>query len=482
MKILCAFAAVLLMSFHAIGKADHLSRCWELQVKPLQLGYIHLNYTESDHELAHLFEPWQSYHSAGSGSVWYSCSEFLKSDTVLSWGRTSYSKTQLDTAKLLYMDYGDKELYKVTRKMFDEEPLNEARYSPALLINYFYTHPSLVSKGKSKNYAVYSTTVNKTQIRLFIRKSSNILDKVMTLKSHEQYGDVTDTIYYNDYLKTNGLTYPTVAFVSKVNNKVNDTVILKSVNWISSLTPLLTAPADYKMRDAGTEKVPELTEERYSDHIHFITLKHTNGRAMVVEFSNFLLVAESPLNSENGELIIKEAKKIAPSKPIKYFVFSHYHPDYTGGIRPFIHKGAVILTSAGDVPFIHYLATAPHTLQPDSLELEPRPLKTEEVGSHKTIIDGGYEMNIYFIGKKSEHTNDYLIYYFPQEKMVFEGDLVGISEKGPIRKAGKRQAGLYNAIKELQLDVTAVEQSWPVGYGQKTTIPFSDLEQAMSVK
>jgi hypothetical protein len=55
-------------------------------------------------------------------------------------------------------------------------------------------------------------------------------------------------------------------------------------------------------------------------------------------------------------------------------------------------------------------------------------------------------MVVYFIGQKSQHTKDYLIYYFPKEKLLFEDDLVRIAKEGEMKKAGGRQAGLYNAI------------------------------------
>ena len=122
-------------------------------------------------------------------------------------------------------------------------------------------------------------------------------------------------------------------------------------------------------------------------------------------------------------------------------------------------------------------------MNPDSLELQPKPLKIQEVKDSTTITDGKFVMKIYFIGKKSEHTNDYLIYYFPTEKLLFEDDLVWIGKTGEIQKAGGRQAGLYNAIKELGLDIKTIVQSWPVAdYGVKTIIPFADLQKSMEIK
>jgi hypothetical protein len=161
-------------------------------------------------------------------------------------------------------------------------------------------------------------------------------------------------------------------------------------------------------------------------------------------------------------------------------VFGHYHPHYLGGIRPFVHKGAIIICSDINIEYVKYIVNAPHTLKPDSLQKEPRPLQVEHIKDSLTISDGNFEMKIYFIGEKSKHTKDYLIYYFPVEKLLFQDDLVWIAKEGEIKKAGERQAGLYNAIIELNLEIETIIQSWPVAdYGVKTIIPFKDLESSM---
>jgi hypothetical protein len=122
-------------------------------------------------------------------------------------------------------------------------------------------------------------------------------------------------------------------------------------------------------------------------------------------------------------------------------------------------------------------------LQPDRLQREPKPLKLQEIKDSLTISDGSFEMKIYFIGKKSQHTNDYLVYYFPDEKLLFEDDLVWIPKEGAIPKGSGRQVGLYEAIQALRLEVKTIVQSWPVSeMGVKTVIPFADLEKSITIK
>jgi hypothetical protein len=474
----------LLVTLQTSAKTNNLLECWKKQVKPLQEQYLIFSYQEKLNELEHSFEPWEQTNYTGKGTVWIGANDFHKSDTLLKIARNKiyFSKTQFNKTDLLFMDYGDKDLFAVTENMFLDQTFKTVRYSPIIIINYFIQQKVTADKESNNDFAVYKTTINKTIVKLYIRKSDNLLDKVTTLSDDELFGDVLSTFTYSDYSTTDKLSYPKTIQIEKINGKVKDEVKVSTANLINEVPKLLDKPLDYKLKkDAETK--PEIKVVKYSNNIHFIELKHTDDRIMVVEFSDFLLVAEAPLNSKNGELIINEARKIAPNKPIKYFVFGHYHPHYLGGMRPFIHKGATILSVKSNEEYVKYLTTAPHTLNPDSLQVQPKPLQIQEIKDSLTITDGEFEMKIYFIGIKSDHTNDFLIYYFPTEKLLFQDDLVWIAKEGEIKKAGGRQAGLYKAVKELGLDIKTIVQSWPVAdYGVKTVIPFEDLEESMTTK
>ena len=302
------------------------------------------------------------------------------------------------------------------------------------------------------------------------------------MSDDELFGDVITTFEYSDYKKNNNLPIPKNIQIGKINGRVKDHVTLTNVHFVKEIPQLLELPVNYKLVESEKIK-PDIHTTKYSNNIHFIALKHTNDRVMIVEFQDYLLVAEAPINSKNGELIVAEAKKIAPNKPIRYFVFGHYHPHYIGGIRAFVHAGAKIICSSGDEEYVKYIVNAPHTLNPDDLQKEPRPVQLENIKDSLTVSNGKFEMKIYFIGEKSQHTKDYLIYYFPSEKLLFQDDLIWIKREGEIKKAGRRQAGLYNAIEELGLDVETIVQSWPVAdHGVKTVIPFEDLEKSMQLE
>lgn len=463
-------------------KKDYLQTCWDKQAKPLSgKDFLSFRFNERSNELTHNFEPWKTTHYDANGLVYTSADYFLKDDTLTNATskRTYYSKTEYNPATLLFLDYGDKDLYAVTKDMFADQPVKAARYNPALLLGYFYKNETSLSKESDQTSAVYQQIINKAIVKLYINKATGLLNKITTLSNDDLFGDVLTTYRYENYQQSGKqLYYPSTVYISKINGKVLDTVSISQARIASVAPTLLIQPDNYTFKEKE-EKKPEFTVETFSDHIHFINLKHTDDKVMVVEFKDFLLVAEAPLNSKNGAIIVSEAHKIAPDKPIRYFAFCHYHPHYTGGLRPFVHEGATVISTPGDTTYIRYLATAPHSLDPDELQADPKPLQLELIDSQKTITDGAYSMQIYYLGAQSHHTKDYLVYYFPSEQLLFEGDLVWVPKDGTIKKAGPGQQGLYDAIIHWGIQVKTIVQSWPVSdYGVKTQIPFSDIAAA----
>ena len=200
---------------------------------------------------------------------------------------------------------------------------------------------------------------------------------------------------------------------------------------------------------------------------------------MVVEFKDFLLISESPLSSDIGEIILAEIRKNISKKPIRFFAFSHHHPDYVGGMRPFIHQGATVLCVPEDEEYINYLYKVPHSLKPDSLQLTSKPLDIKVIADSMSITDGSYMLDVHHIGMQSGHTKDYCIFHFPKEKLLIEGDLVWIAKDEDLKKASAYQSGLYHAIKDRGLNVETVIQTWGASSGKyKMIIPFTDLEKS----
>ena len=328
---------------------DYLQACWQQQVKPLRSSLVSFRYQETLAQLEHSFQPWQPTSYTGAGRVWSSPNQFLKSDTLRRGSSTYFSQTHYTPATLLFQDYGDKQLTPVTEASFAEYPVQAARYTPALLIQYLVARPHAPTPESTPQTAVYQARLGGTVVRLYVDTHDGRLRKATALRDDDLFGDVLTTYSYQDYATLGQLAYARRVVIDKVNGKLTDIVMLLAATP-AALPTLLAAPAGYRLAPAAPAAPAPVTVEHFSPHLHLLGLAHTDDKVLVVEFDTFLLVAEAPLTSANGELIIREAGKIAPGKPIRYFVAGHYHPHYLGGVRPFVRRGATVLTTAGTLP------------------------------------------------------------------------------------------------------------------------------------
>ena len=442
--------------------------------------FLEFNAIETKNSLYHSFKIWQTYKSGNRSIVMINSNKFLKIDTT---GKDNeIAKTYFDKQYLLYQDYGDTVLTPVTKTDIIEENLEEARYSPLGIINYFIDNEKKCIVENDDNYWVYRLKIEKSIVRIFINKSDFLFEKLVELNPHNILGDIENVYHYTNYSNIDDLFYPQKIYIDKTNGKAKDTILISSAKIVDKVESILIKPDNYEFKKEPDNSV-NIEFEKFSDNISFIIVKEAQSKSMVVEFKDFLVVIDSPLKSEYGELMINEIRKHFNDKPIKYFSFGHHHSWYIGGIRAFVHKGVTILCNVPeDYDYLKYITDAKRTLEPDSLSINPKPLVIEQIKDSLTISDSKLELKIFLIGKKSDHSQDYMIYYIPSQKLLYQDDLTWISSDGVPKKPGSRQIGLYNAIKDLNINVETVVQSWPTGRDNlKSIFPFKDLEETMKL-
>ncbi len=479
MKYASYIITIFLCSFLNTYGQGNLNRSWEKQNRPIRNKVVTFSFTEKRNELEHSYAPWDKTLYETTGKIWITPQSLYKKETRSINGKVESSLLQYNQRTMLVSDYGSDTLSTVTVDQHQRQLYQTARYSPTLLLEYFKNRKTRLESGRDSLYNIYLETISKARVRLFINKTTDLVDKINILENDDFFGDVNSTFEYH-YTNLQSVFIPQEILISKIDGKLQDTIQLHSFKIENKLPVLLTMPPRYSLSEE-TPVTRKISLERYNEHIYFLYSEHTDSKSLVVAFKDFVLVAEAPLNSENGDLMISTIKENFPNKPIRFFAFGHHHPHYLGGVRPFIHDEATILSAMGDFDYVSFLARNPRTLKPDSLQLDRKTLKINILGESRTITDDNYSMQIINIGEYSHHTQDYLMFYFPAERVIFEGDLVWIPNDGrPTRKASSRQKGLYEAIRNFNLNVETIFQSWPIHeFNYKSEISFKELEESV---
>src|SRR2546423_5859969 len=96
--------------------------------------------------------------------------------------------------------------------------------------------------------------------------------------------------------------------------------------------------------------------------------------SMAVEFKDYAVLIEAPMDQERTEAVIAETKRLIPNKPIRYEINTHHHFDHSGGLRAVGANDTIVITHESNFPFyeggVFYLR--PRLIQPDRLSLHTR--------------------------------------------------------------------------------------------------------------
>jgi glyoxylase-like metal-dependent hydrolase (beta-lactamase superfamily II) len=103
-------------------------------------------------------------------------------------------------------------------------------------------------------------------------------------------------------------------------------------------------------------------------------------------------------------------------------VNTHQHFDHSGGIRPFVAEGAIIVTHEMNKPYYEKTFAMPRTLAPDRMAQSGKTAMFETMTDKKVLTDGKRSMELYLI-QGNGHNDGIVMAYLPKEKILVEADV-----------------------------------------------------------
>lgn len=257
------------------------------------------------------------------------------------------------------------------------------------------------------------------EISLYIDDKTGLLSKFETLGTDPFAGDVANETVFTGYKQENGRMVPSGRIDRRGGDLMNDFRITDVVFNAALTDENFKMPPGFRVPAAAP---PGQASTKYSDNVYTVSAGGYN--VLAVGFKDYVFVLETPGGDGVSRQAIPEIKKLFPGKPIKYFAVTHHHDDHAGGIRTYIAEGATLIGLAGEKTFFERVATAKFTIDPDSLTQNPQPLKIEVIEKGKRVLtDGTTTVELIDIGPGG-HTDEMLVAYLPNEKLIFQGDLL----------------------------------------------------------
>jgi glyoxylase-like metal-dependent hydrolase (beta-lactamase superfamily II) len=292
--------------------------------------------------------------------------------------------------------------------------------------------------------------------------NDNLLERVVTWVPDPVLGDMMVEIRYGDYRDVGG----GAKFPFRIHAHQGDNPLVPGGhNWMDVRVndakvnvPDAAVPVPDSVRSAPAPQV-RVAAQKLGDGVWL--MGGSNANSVAVEFKDFIAVVESPTNEARSNAVIAEIKKTIPNKPIRYLVVTHHHFDHLGGVRTYAAEGATIITDERNRDYFQKVVLGPQsrTLEPDRLSqfpfapTGPGPLMLQTFTDEYSISDGQRSIILHHVDNLN-HSDDMLIAYLPQEKIVINADLYGPPPPGVTPpNVNLNAVALFRTIKRLKLDV-----------------------------
>jgi glyoxylase-like metal-dependent hydrolase (beta-lactamase superfamily II) len=320
--------------------------------------------------------------------------------------------------------------FRIPRQAWDQARQGMAREIPGLMLLALRERaPGLRSLGQTvergRRFDVITTAEpDGSQLTMFIDAATSLMSRTEILRDDPVEGDMVVSTTF-DYRDVSGLAMP----ARRTERRNGELAREDTVRIALAMRPqdsLFVFPAGYAEQpaDAGAEGQAMRT---LGQNIYLLQQLRGGNRVMLVVFNDHVLVFEAPVIGA-GTTIVSDAvaiaaNQVAPGKPIRYVTFSHHHDDHGAGLRGYIATGVTIVTTPRNKAFVERVAAAAHTLRPDVLSRAPRAPVIETFQKKRVFTDGTMTMELHDIGPTS-HVDEMVLAYFPNEKLIFQGDLV----------------------------------------------------------
>ncbi len=318
----------------------------------------------------------------------------------------------------------------------------EAILKTALMSNPIALLKALEQQGPgTKTNAEFTFTLSQgeqlPEIEIIIDENTLLPVSARTQEADFLLGDVLFEIHYSNWQTVNGhVMYPTqlTYYLGEeiIRTEKRSNVVINPEVPADAFSPAATGSYDeqqgrygilssqwyHRMFSFGFSQDFPMAETNItpiSDQVFVITggaeLAYVS---LAVTTEEGIILIEPSLNPRRSKAVFEVIDKYFGGKPITAVAATHHHMDHFGGVTYFAQLGADVYIGESAVGFVQSVLEAKHEL----LGISPQNVKVTGI-SDKVSIEGAFEA----IPLPTPHTEDMLVFYFPDLKALYVGDI-----------------------------------------------------------
>ena len=276
-------------------------------------------------------------------------------------------------------------------------------------------------------------------------------------------GDSVRIFHYLDYAEQGGWRLPRRIRQLDAGRLVRDSAVTASAvgeaapAWTAGLEPRPAHPPDSESGFAAEPISPGV--------YHLKQHGNSDYHGLGVELPDGWLVLETPLAIGDGSELRRSLSRIS-DKPIVYAAATHHHDDHAGGMVAFRDDSVTVLTTPGNVDYFRTMMGASRGFSAPAGRARVMALAPgQKIGPVQFLtIDA------------SPHVDEMLLFYFPEQRILFHSDLGRFNQEGSVEPARPQTCRLWSAIDRNGLVVDKIYS----GHGRPGTL--DDLRRAIAMR
>ncbi len=273
-------------------------------------------------------------------------------------------------------------------------------------------------------------------VELTLSPISGLVMKAAVIKE----GPPQPEIYYEEYALREGVMMPGRTRLMLGPQLLEDLRLVET-KLDRNIGAIFNRPAGYREPPAAGEA----QIRQIAPGVHLFDNMPGNYHSVAIDQGSHIVLLEAPQNPAYAEIQLRLLKQVAPDKPVRYVLLTHHHSDHVGGLKPYVEAGATLVVAEGaEVSIKRQLSERGVITQP----------KLETVRDRLTIGAGPTQIDVYAFG--SNHTASHLMFHLPASKILFQGDLFYVPERGKVPAAFVVIEDLAREIGRRRIEVASI--------------------------
>ena len=282
---------------------------------------------------------------------------------------------------------------------------------------------TVIEDAAPNNARKVTITVSGTPVSMFIDGRTNLPTRIERTVYQPMLGDVPLVWEMSEYQDVGGIRMPT-----RWKQKYGDIFTLADMTSTARVdVDVGNIAATDSIRNVVVQAgqapaAPNVVVDTVAPGVWRIAGQ--SHHTIAIEQSNRVVLVEAPQSDTRTLAAIAKAREIAPAgKPVTMVVNTHHHFDHSGGFRAAVSEGLTVVTHQGNKDFYERVVfPRPHTMNPDALQRNRKPLNLLVVGDRHTLRDELRTVEIHHV-PGNPHNANMLVVYLPAEKILIQADL-----------------------------------------------------------